>query len=898
MKKIIFSLAFIGAMLTSCVSNNAEIDYAGKDAVDVVVGINVPELAASRAGETAMNSGLGAIDNFDSSNDEWEKYDIRYILEVYDATEGFENFDTPIKSRVVETADYYQSITIDLRLIPNRTYKFVAWADFVEQGKEEDLNYNTANLKNITRRTGNPTAMDESMDAYFIQEDVYVNENINKSLTLTRPFGKIRVITTDANEVNLGTTPKYVDVAFYNYPIFTSLNALTGETESTVSDVTYSYEIAKDAPYSEGYDSNGAYQTLFADYIFAMPKEYGAQEVNFTMDVYDEKGRVICEHDFNTQIPLERNSLTTIMGNLFTTTADFGISIDDDFDGSYEIGINPDAPRLATPNVTSVVDGNIVTLSWEPVENADFYTVTLNYNEHKVDGTSTTFNLDYESEYIFYVTACSNDTMNYNESEAAAISVWTEPGVEPGEVTELTIVSHDFGWTSEMETEVIFREATPGVEHIVDFRMTGIQPGTYNSNDGGIFLNYSRYMYGHIDYNYGVQLDSANATITDNGDTTFTFDVTFVAEGNTYHFTYTTPAQEAEESGNVVELVSKSAGEKIGSYAWGWTLADAEGNNSVTLVVDEENSVDKTADFPKANYYTSFKSSVGYVFYSDDFSFVNGSLRVNGVNYNNDEVSNATMTVVEGTSITIEFNVGGENYTFVYTESGDEPGVEPGEVTELTIVSHDFGYTAQMETEVIFTQEDGNKHLIDFIMNGIQPGTYNSDDGGISLFYSRYMYDGYDGVQLDSANATIVDNGDTTFTFDVTFVAEGNTYHFTYTTPAEEQGGNEGGNEGGNDDTKSFEDWAFNAQLNMGTNTITVTDGSHTVEFTINQLSGGTFYIFDSGMLNITKVVVNGVETTDASGTVEMGASNNYHIDLNCTINGVNYTGRSNNPVV
>ena len=109
---------------------------------------------------------------------------------------------------------------------------------------------------------------------------------------------------------------------------------------------------------------------------------------------------------------------------------------------------------------------------------------------------------------------------------------------------------------------------------------------------------------------------------------------------------------------------------------------------------------------------------------------------------------------------------------------------------------------------------------------------------------------------------------------------------------------NAGGNEGGNDSGASFENWVFDASLDMGAGIITVTDGSHTVEFTLNQVGGGKFYIFDNGVLNITKVVVNGVETTDASGTVDMSSNNSYYIVLDCTINGVKYTGKSNNPVV
>ena len=196
--------------------------------------------------------------------------------------------------------------------------------------------------------------------------------------------------------------------------------------------------------------------------------------------------------------------------------------------------------------------------------------------------------------------------------------------------------------------------------------MTGIEAGTYNGADNGIILGYCRYMYGSSDFGGGVVFDSADATIVDNGDTTFTFDVNFVANGAAYHFTYTTPAEEAEESGNTVELISKSAGEAIGSYYYGWTLADAEGNNSVKLVVDEYYAADKATDFPKANEYTAFQSSVSQIMNGGHFSFVNESLKVNGVNYKNDEVSNAKLTVVEATSITIEFTVGGEDYKFVY----------------------------------------------------------------------------------------------------------------------------------------------------------------------------------------------------------------------------------------
>lgn len=115
----------------------------------------------------------------------------------------------------------------------------------------------------------------------------------------------------------------------------------------------------------------------------------------------------------------------------------------------------------------------------------------------------------------------------------------------------------------------------------------------------------------------------------------------------------------------------------------------------------------------------------------------------------------------------------------------------------------------------------------------------------------------------------------------------------TFTTEA-----NTGGDEGGNTGGESFEGWVFDASLNMGSRLVTLTDGSHTVVMTLSEIAGGTFYLFDNGALNVTAITVNGVPAESASGTMEMSSSSNYYIVLDCYINGVHYTGTSNNPVV
>jgi hypothetical protein len=192
--------------------------------------------------------------------------------------------------------------------------------------------------------------------------------------------------------------------------------------------------------------------------------------------------------------------------------------------------------------------------------------------------------------------------------------------------------------------------------------MTGIQAGTYNSDDNGITLQYSKYMSGHSDFGGGVIMSSANATIVDNGDTTFTFDVNFVAEGAAYHFTYTTPAQAAD---NEVVLTVNGGTGAADSYSTWLLLSDAEGKNSVKFV-GENTIFNEETNFPYENVFDAYKTSPSYLWGSNTFSFINESLVVDGTTYSNDEVSNAS-AVSTGTSITITFTVDGAEHVFKYS---------------------------------------------------------------------------------------------------------------------------------------------------------------------------------------------------------------------------------------
>ena len=135
MKKLLSFLA-LALCFVAC-QNEAVESVSNGDLANVVLTIDAPELGVTRAAgdaNAAKNSAFGAIDFLTDAD--WANYDLRYILEVYGADE--DGTGTPIyRERMVNCLDKYAPTTFELRLVPNREYKFVVFADFVAEGNAE-----------------------------------------------------------------------------------------------------------------------------------------------------------------------------------------------------------------------------------------------------------------------------------------------------------------------------------------------------------------------------------------------------------------------------------------------------------------------------------------------------------------------------------------------------------------------------------------------------------------------------------------------------------------------------------------------------------------------------------------------------------------------------------------
>ena len=326
MKARFLALVALVLGLASCQKDTAGFDVTVDGEVSTTVTVNLADASSTRAGGT--NSANSAIAN-DVVADDY--YTLRYILQVFD-----ENGATS-KNMVVKHSDESE-VSFDIRLVPNRHYNFVVWADIVEANSVQEgvigegLHYTIGEtLKEISLKTDTWVAMDETRDAYTgvysTKEDgdnkpYSATSSIN--LTLTRPFAKLRVVTTDMAELFGGVEPAKAIVTYSteHRTTFDALAQLAGNANTSVSH-TFAYADV----FAYG-DNNNNNKVLFTDYFFAANQD---DVVKFVLDVKEANDTPIRTTNFNTDIPVKRNYLTTITGNVLTDGNKINVDIDDNF---------------------------------------------------------------------------------------------------------------------------------------------------------------------------------------------------------------------------------------------------------------------------------------------------------------------------------------------------------------------------------------------------------------------------------------------------------------------------------------------------------------------------------------------------------------------------------------
>lgn len=372
-KKLFFFATLLVAVvaafgLTSCSQEDMPDTPTREGMVDVVMTTSMPQELQTYG----VNSAEGGLKNLENK----EGYAVRYIMEIY--PEGSITRVQRMIKYVPITADgTYRNTFFQTRLLAAK-YKFVFFADIVKKvnsfpygetptGMEAPYYCNRYFLSNINEdskvlyRPTYPTSATpyvegdlqnicasfianstiqnnspEMYDAYSCTESVDLRkEPIQQEFVLKRPFAKLRLIATDADQ--LLATPDWskslVNFTASNIP--TGFNALTGESVN-IADKGY-WDGNDLALNSETYTNEGVTEKTIG--VFYLPVPAKSQNLTFSITVKDASGKELAQGIIiNVEnVPLVGNKLTTIKGNLLSKNPVINVRIDDEFEDNETI---------------------------------------------------------------------------------------------------------------------------------------------------------------------------------------------------------------------------------------------------------------------------------------------------------------------------------------------------------------------------------------------------------------------------------------------------------------------------------------------------------------------------------------------------------------------------------
>ena len=305
-----------------------------------------------------------------------------------------------------------KTATVNFQLVKGQTYNFVFWAQNPNATTGAVVFDPTTGKVNVDY--SKIKANDETLDAFTAHvNDLTVTGALSQNVTLKRPWAQVNYGSAQADwdaAVAAGITVAKSKVTVNN--VYTTLNTLNGEVEgeATTTDVVLA---ANTIPASAATArtltvSNTNYKYIGLNYLL-VGNEGQQSLIKADLEIQKADGTVINTLAFS-NVPVQRNYRTNIVGNLLTSQVQFNITIDGNYDNDKNIDAAP-KPAVNVANADELIaalsDGSgfkqygIVKLT-EDIDmtgktakfglngyNGSFKNLTLDGDGHKITGLTT-----------------------------------------------------------------------------------------------------------------------------------------------------------------------------------------------------------------------------------------------------------------------------------------------------------------------------------------------------------------------------------------------------------------------------------------------------------------------------------------------------------------------------
>lgn len=236
------------------------------------------------------------------------------------------------------------SATYSARLVTGQKYTFVFWADYQADGYTSPYTYDAVNQTISVNY--NAACNDEKRDAFYaVIPNVTITGAYSHSVTLKRPFAQVNFGVTTADydaAVAAGVTVNGAAVKCTKAANAINLlnDTTSGEVDATFATATLPSETLTAA--------NTSYKYVAMNYVLVGKDAKTLSDITLTLNATGAASGTP-EYTY-TNIPLQGNYRTNIVGELFTSPANINITVDKNF-------TQPDNNEIVT-NVGSLAAAN------------------------------------------------------------------------------------------------------------------------------------------------------------------------------------------------------------------------------------------------------------------------------------------------------------------------------------------------------------------------------------------------------------------------------------------------------------------------------------------------------------------------------------------------------------